>query len=448
MNELLQKHGCANVFTVPEGLRELMSDITREVLRDQPPKIFDYIANYLSVLLITREHGILAVKILDDLCDCKPSVSEHLLQLGIETAQVEILSQIIKEEVESVEPVEGKEKVKETQIMKKILTKAALDEDMSAKVCQVARNAYRDYWYRKKLMEKSLSVQPNETWEIAAERTLALYKKTKPSFDELSRATEKIQAAYRGYYVRRNLLRHLKPKSKKKTGPKVDMPGPPQDVDASREIDLGPVIDVKVREDDVGALFDEAVGEKLGLHYDPTKTITHMADEGPVEDHESANRGQKKSRGALVKSGTEVTTGSRHARLSSQIEVPLEIHEPSMISESRPSHAPSQVPTASELHKISFSEVPPEIIIVDTEEAQEVPEEAGVESAPEVTEIKPASDREGAQEVPEDIPDRSEGSGESESVPTASVASSAPDTANTTDVEDAGEDVETAEEGE
>lgn len=80
------------------------------MLRDQPEKIFEYIANYLSVLLITREHGILAVKIMDDLCDCRASVSEHLLQLGLERSQAEVLSQIIKEEIEGIEPIEGKGK--------------------------------------------------------------------------------------------------------------------------------------------------------------------------------------------------------------------------------------------------------------------------------------------------------------------------------------------------
>lgn len=50
-----------------------------------------------------------------------------------------------------------------------------------------------------------------------------------------------MQAVYRGYHVRRNILRHLKPK-KKKSGPKAKLPGPPLDVAASREIDLGPVI--------------------------------------------------------------------------------------------------------------------------------------------------------------------------------------------------------------
>ncbi|CAH0718089.1 unnamed protein product, partial [Brenthis ino] len=156
MNELLQKHGCSNVFTIPEGLKELMSDISREVLREQPTNICNFIAKYLSVLLLTREHGMMAVKILDDLCDCRASVSEHLLQLGMQQGQATILSQIIKEEIESFQPDNKKETIKEYQIMKKILNRTPLDEVMAAKVCQVARNAYRDYWYRKKTLEKAI----------------------------------------------------------------------------------------------------------------------------------------------------------------------------------------------------------------------------------------------------------------------------------------------------
>lgn len=40
-------------------------------------------------------------------------------------------------------------------------------------------------------------MKPEEPWEIAAEHTLELYKKTKPSFSELTRATEKIQVSIR-----------------------------------------------------------------------------------------------------------------------------------------------------------------------------------------------------------------------------------------------------------
>ncbi|XP_026326248.1 uncharacterized protein LOC113234941 [Hyposmocoma kahamanoa] len=281
MNELLQQHGCSNVFTVPEGLRELMSDISREVLRAQPTRIYDFIANYLSVLLITREHGILAVRILDDLCDCKPSVSEHLIQIGFNQPEAEQLAQIIKQEIEGDEPTEGTEKVKELEILKRILSTNPLDEDMTAKVCQITRNAYRDYWYKKKLLEQSLKVQADEPWEVAAQHTLEIYKKTKPSFTELTRATEKIQAAYRGYYIRKNMIRHLKlEEKKKKQSPKVELLGAPLDIAGSREIELGHVIDIKeqVHEDDVDNLFGEVIKDDLGLKYDPQKTIAHTPD--------------------------------------------------------------------------------------------------------------------------------------------------------------------------
>lgn len=50
----------------------------------------------------------MAVSILDDLCDCRPSVSEHLLQLGLERSQAEALAEIIKTEIELSDPQPGK----------------------------------------------------------------------------------------------------------------------------------------------------------------------------------------------------------------------------------------------------------------------------------------------------------------------------------------------------
>lgn len=184
------------------------------------------------------------------------------------------------------------EKVKEVQILKKILQRCVMDEESTAKVTQVARNAYRDYWYRKQLLQEvklllvfrvrkrniylyislldedyinlniilfyfnvhliwkwrrgwlslksfrdllrnlylsylhrclhccyrsidvcnttivgsvsfSIKTYPylqslketEEPWEVAAQRTLNIYKRTKPSFDELTRATKKIQVS-------------------------------------------------------------------------------------------------------------------------------------------------------------------------------------------------------------------------------------------------------------
>ncbi|KAH9638053.1 hypothetical protein HF086_014914 [Spodoptera exigua] len=184
MNELLQKHGCSNVFSVPEGLKELMSDIT---------------PNYLAALLITREHGVMAVKILDELCDCRPTVSEHLLQLGLNREEASELATIIKTEIEGHEPVEGK--------------------GMST------------YFSR-------------------------------------------------GYHLRRNVLKHLTADKKMRKRSRMDeMPGPPLDVAHSREIDLGPVVNVKIKEDDVNKMFEDEKIQKFGMQYDPMKTITHTDDD-------------------------------------------------------------------------------------------------------------------------------------------------------------------------
>ncbi|CAH0399330.1 unnamed protein product [Chilo suppressalis] len=454
MNELLQQHGCSNVFSIPEGLKELMCDISREVLREQPENIFDFIANYLSVLLITREHGVLAMKILEDLCDCKPTVSEHLMQLGIERQQAEELAQVIKEEIEGFEHGPGKEKLREAQIVKKALNKVVLDEDMMARVCQVARNAYRDYWYRKELLEKSMKVEPDEPWEIAAQHTLELYKRTKPSFGELTRATVKIQAAYRGYYIRRNLLNHLKPKPQKNR-PKVDNIGPPVDIAGSREIELGPVIDVNIHEDDVNAMFDEYTSQKLGLHYDPMKTITHVEDVEHLYENPTAPRSSRML-GQVPLSTKTLTDGKTRQSQVDDIgdgrRYPKSVTESARQSRqlSRESMGQSHNASIASVHstgysmqKISFLEAPPEVIpdvfeyeIDDTQPAQatiaEDQEDPGAELVAEVIET------EQVHEVPEELPTDAQSELEdSASAPTASVPSSTPATADNTDVEDA-----------
>lgn len=55
-NFLLHKH-CKpdEQFRRPEGLTELLCDITREVLREQPDCVFTFCADYLDAMLRTRE---------------------------------------------------------------------------------------------------------------------------------------------------------------------------------------------------------------------------------------------------------------------------------------------------------------------------------------------------------------------------------------------------------
>lgn len=59
MNFILHKHKCENeIIPLPNGLRELLVDISREVLREQPANLYLFVAEYLDAMLITREHTI------------------------------------------------------------------------------------------------------------------------------------------------------------------------------------------------------------------------------------------------------------------------------------------------------------------------------------------------------------------------------------------------------
>lgn len=59
---MLQRHCARYIYVIPDGLRELMSDISREVLRSQPKDVYSFIADYLDALMITRENARVAAR--------------------------------------------------------------------------------------------------------------------------------------------------------------------------------------------------------------------------------------------------------------------------------------------------------------------------------------------------------------------------------------------------
>ncbi|CAK1541992.1 unnamed protein product [Leptosia nina] len=62
---------CNNVcqIKVPKGLQELMSDISREVLRAQPKNVYSFIANYLHALLEVRDNIYIADEVCNDIVE-------------------------------------------------------------------------------------------------------------------------------------------------------------------------------------------------------------------------------------------------------------------------------------------------------------------------------------------------------------------------------------------
>ncbi|KAF7396725.1 hypothetical protein HZH66_007587 [Vespula vulgaris] len=88
MDATLQKHGAKHIYKVPEGLRELCTDITREVLRSQPREMYSFIADYIDLLLITRENAKVAVKIITNILKGTHTIMNILCQTGLTIEQI------------------------------------------------------------------------------------------------------------------------------------------------------------------------------------------------------------------------------------------------------------------------------------------------------------------------------------------------------------------------
>ncbi|KAF7399755.1 hypothetical protein HZH68_008347 [Vespula germanica] len=88
MDATLQKHGAKHIYKVPEGLRELCTDITREVLRSQPKEMYSFIADYIDLLLITRENAKVAVKIITNILKGTHTIMNILCQTGLTIEQI------------------------------------------------------------------------------------------------------------------------------------------------------------------------------------------------------------------------------------------------------------------------------------------------------------------------------------------------------------------------
>ncbi|XP_008484882.1 uncharacterized protein LOC103521549, partial [Diaphorina citri] len=82
MNYTLQVHGERHVYPVPPGLNELVSDITREVLRHQPDNLYKFIAEYLESLLRIRNAMNVGVKFRAQVIEESTAFVNHFLVCG------------------------------------------------------------------------------------------------------------------------------------------------------------------------------------------------------------------------------------------------------------------------------------------------------------------------------------------------------------------------------
>ncbi|XP_043584070.1 LOW QUALITY PROTEIN: neurofilament medium polypeptide-like, partial [Bombus pyrosoma] len=90
MNVVLQTHGAKHIYKVPEGLRELCTDISREVLRSQPANLIAFIAEYVDTLLITRENTKVAVKVVNNILLESQAILCILYRTGFTLEQIAV----------------------------------------------------------------------------------------------------------------------------------------------------------------------------------------------------------------------------------------------------------------------------------------------------------------------------------------------------------------------
>ncbi|KAG6453959.1 uncharacterized protein LOC115445942 [Manduca sexta] len=207
MEDLLQsqiKKSCD--LALPNGLKELMWDISREVLRAQPSDIYEFITEYLSVLLVTRENLSVAAKVCNDTCraPCELVLEDKLKDIGLNDEDVITTRTIIMEHLEGP--------VNEGSLLLKLIRKTNIDEAMFPALQETIRAAFVNHHGRKMRVFET----PDCADEVkeAATHTLKLYETASPSNEEYHRMATRIQAAYRAYGVRRAMCNKKEIKEK------------------------------------------------------------------------------------------------------------------------------------------------------------------------------------------------------------------------------------------
>ncbi|KAI5643918.1 hypothetical protein NE865_04094 [Phthorimaea operculella] len=192
-------------LALPEGLQDLMSDISREVLRAQPKNLLQFITNYLGALLVTRENLTAAAAVCDDVCDkmCAAGLEDELRYRGIDEDHVKDIKDIVDEHLTMTGSGIA---VKEADLIAKIMRKTSVAADKIFDIKDAVRTAFlRQQAYNTTIFE----LTPDGSMDSiarATQHTLDLYRKTKPSDEEYNRAAKKIEAAYRAYGVRRQKI--------------------------------------------------------------------------------------------------------------------------------------------------------------------------------------------------------------------------------------------------
>ncbi|XP_049871768.1 uncharacterized protein LOC126370786 [Pectinophora gossypiella] len=193
-------------IALPEGLKDLMSDISREVLRAQPKDLLGFIADYLSTLLVTRENLSIASRLCRDVCKylCATGLEDELKYLGLSVEDVAIVTKLVNKHLDAAD--EGKI-FEEGNLLQKLLLRTSIPVEQMSKIQEAVRKTFlRHYTHQTGIFNSTPDADLDEVSK-AVRHTMDLYRKTHPTEDQYHRMAIRIQAAYRAYGVRRELAK-------------------------------------------------------------------------------------------------------------------------------------------------------------------------------------------------------------------------------------------------
>ncbi|KAJ8919112.1 hypothetical protein NQ315_012097 [Exocentrus adspersus] len=206
MNVMLQRHCARYIYVVPDGLKELMSDISREVIRSQPENIYTFVADYLDALLITRENARVAARLVQSITDIATTTAEFLLKTGMNRREADKVVSIIQKAFRKyirpgvTDAALKESEVEEINVVSDVIHQADISEELAEDAAKIIQNAYRRFKIRRDQERELLSGMVD--WRVAARSAIRLYRKTGVTHEEANRAATLIKAAYKGYYTR------------------------------------------------------------------------------------------------------------------------------------------------------------------------------------------------------------------------------------------------------
>nr|XP_026493411.1 uncharacterized protein LOC113398740 [Vanessa tameamea] len=189
-------------LSLPEGLKDLLSDVSREVLRAQPQNVYQFVAKYLEALLEVRDVLSIACHICDGTCECARDPELHS-----ELKAIRLDEDDLDEAVEIIGPIFKNESVNESSLLAKLANKTSIDDLYIPTIQEAVQRAFKRQQLKNTKVKCSKN-DPNDITTNAVQYTIQLYQRAKPKHKEFFAPTD--LKLYFNEDIREEIVEHEK----------------------------------------------------------------------------------------------------------------------------------------------------------------------------------------------------------------------------------------------